>query len=258
MRKRILLLVLFGALAPVAASAQVVITEIMYDLAEGSDSGREWIEVFNAGAAPIDITAWRLREGGVNHKITAFAGGNSLAAGTYAVIADNATKFMADWPQFQGQLFDSAFSLSNSGELLVLRAGDRDIDAATYTRALGGDGTGDSLQRNAAGAAFEAGVPTPGASIPAGGLAKSVPKATPKQSASKDASEPIPPVIGAKEVISDSEGHVAAVGAALPQNHSLWWLAPLLLAGTASAGIVWARRLKKDEWDIIEEVEEKS
>ena len=48
------LLITVAALSPCAAFAQVVFTEVMYDLPSGSDSGREWVEVFNAGAAPVD------------------------------------------------------------------------------------------------------------------------------------------------------------------------------------------------------------
>ena len=40
---------------PLGAHAQVVITEVLYNL-EGADSGHEWIEVAHEGSAPIDLT----------------------------------------------------------------------------------------------------------------------------------------------------------------------------------------------------------
>ena len=49
------LAVLFGVLVilPVVSHAQVYINEIMYDL-PGTDSGREWIEIYNAGSDAVD------------------------------------------------------------------------------------------------------------------------------------------------------------------------------------------------------------
>jgi len=46
------ILFLLGSLAlPLSVSAQVVISEIMYDLPQdsGADGGREWVEVYNSG-----------------------------------------------------------------------------------------------------------------------------------------------------------------------------------------------------------------
>src|SRR4051812_46838445 len=97
-------------LTPCFAFAQVVITEIMYDLPTGSDSGREWIEIYNAGSESVKLTGWKLFENSTNHKISAVSGGDALLPSSYTVIADNAEKFKADWPQFSGQLFDSTFS----------------------------------------------------------------------------------------------------------------------------------------------------
>ncbi|MCR4281332.1 MAG: lamin tail domain-containing protein, partial [Candidatus Kaiserbacteria bacterium] len=50
-------------LLPFTASAQVVISEIMYDLETGSDSGREWVEVFNSGGSSVNLTDWKVSEG---------------------------------------------------------------------------------------------------------------------------------------------------------------------------------------------------
>ena len=152
---------------PVCVSAQVIISEIMYDV-EGSDANREWIEVFNAGAA-VNLTEWRLFEGDSNHVLTA-VGSETLAAGGYAVIADDLQKFREDWPSFSGRLFDSSFSLSNTGETLVLRCcsgGDLlDRDFISYSGDSGAAGDGKSLSRASVGtAAFSAAVPSPGGGV---------------------------------------------------------------------------------------------
>ncbi|MFZ2886224.1 MAG: lamin tail domain-containing protein [Minisyncoccia bacterium] len=254
---RVFLLVCLFALMPIGVRAQMVITEIMYDLAEGSDSGREWIEVRNTGSAPIELTAWRVFENGTNHKISASGGGNTIAAGAYAVVADNPAKFKADWLNFSGTLFDSAFSLSNDGETIALRVGESDVDSVAFTKSDGGDGSGDSLQRTGGGV-FDAGMPTPGVGIPLGGLQKSPPKVT--KSAKKDLPAPVEQkIIGEPAARSGEVEHrtqAAAAATTAPKQSMLWWLAPLFLATIGSAGFAAAQHFKKEEWEIIEEVDE--
>lgn len=155
-------LTLLIVLVPVSAHAVVSITEIMYD-PSGSDDGHEWVEVYNDGAS-FDLSEWKLFEGGSNHGITAYAGGSMLATGSYAVLADNPQKFLADWSNFSGQIFDTVFSggLNNSnGETLVVRNDSLvDIDTVTYGPTLGANGDGNSLQK--VGSSFTPLLPTPG------------------------------------------------------------------------------------------------
>ena len=132
---------------PIIVSAQVMITEIMYDL-EGTDTGREWIEVYNAGASSVDLADWKLFEANTNHRLTAQSASVIPAQG-FAIIADNIEKFLTDNPGFSGILFDSAFSLSNEGETLVLRDGSvSDVDTVSYTSSIGANGDGKSLQKS--------------------------------------------------------------------------------------------------------------
>ena len=74
-------------LIPLFASAQVMITEIMYDPTDAdAGSGGEWIEVRNTGAAAADLTQWIFFEAEVNHGIT--ADGNAIVPPDgYAVIS---------------------------------------------------------------------------------------------------------------------------------------------------------------------------
>ncbi len=144
---------------PLSLSAQIVITEVMYDL-DGSDAGREWIEVENAGTDPVDLSSWRLFEASTNHKINAVAT-PGLPAGHFAVIADDPAKFKTDNPDFTGLLFDSVFSLGNTGETLVLRDQNMaDIDSVAYSSSMGASGDGNSLQKTSSG--WISALPTPG------------------------------------------------------------------------------------------------
>ncbi|MBI5456439.1 lamin tail domain-containing protein [Candidatus Kaiserbacteria bacterium] len=174
---RIILAATTLVIVPVFSHAQVVISEVMYDLAEGSDGGREWIEVYNESGAAIDLSEWKLFENSTNHGLKALSG-SELAPGSYAIIADNPEKFKADYQSFTGLLFDSAFSLNNSGETLVLRCCGKDLadkNTSTYSSDLGGAGDGTSLSRS--GSSFVPTDPTPGA---APGTAKAAPESVPE------------------------------------------------------------------------------
>lgn len=150
---------LFATVMPGAAFASVQITEIMYDL-EGSDGGFEWIEITNTGTAPVDVGTWRLVEANTNHKLTLSKGaGSTLLPGASAVIADKTENFLSHWSD-AGLIFDSAFSLSNTGESLALKNGGDVVDQISYTEELGAKGDGGSLHRR--GNTFVAGMPNPG------------------------------------------------------------------------------------------------
>ena len=156
-RSLILLLILS---LPSTASAQISITEIMYDL-EGGDSGREWIEIYNSSSNSINLSDWKFFENDTNHGLTEVQGGSMFSSGSYAVIADNATTFKSDWGSYSGLLFDSSFSLSNTGELLSIRNAEGvDVDSVTYNSDWGAAGDGNSL--NANGSSWSPATPTPG------------------------------------------------------------------------------------------------
>ena len=104
-------------------AASIEITEVMYDV-EGTDSDREWIEVYNTTNAGIDFVQWNFVENDINHGISA-EDENMLPGRSYAVVADNPASFLQDFPDFSGIIFDSAFALSNSGEELALRTSQR-------------------------------------------------------------------------------------------------------------------------------------
>ncbi len=123
----------------------ISISEIMYDPA-GSDTGREWVEIFNDTSGDIDFTSWKFNEAGTNHGITAYSVDKIIRAGSYGVIADNPAKFLIDNPGYTGVLYDSSFSLSNSGELIVLKDNSLiAIDSINYSASIGGNDDGSTL-----------------------------------------------------------------------------------------------------------------
>ena len=146
-----------------AAASSLSITEIMYDL-EGSDSAREWIEIYNNSGSSIDLTKYKFFESGSAHNITHYQGSSDVANGEYVVIADNPTNFLNDNPNFpKSNLYDSSFSLANDvGENLAIKdANGNIVFEITYNVDLGANGDGKTLQQNNSGS-WTADLPTPG------------------------------------------------------------------------------------------------
>ena len=151
--------ILLITLIPASSYAQITFTEIMYDL-PGSDENREWVEIHNDGPV-YDLTNWKFFEGDTNHGLTNVAGESTFGTGDYAVIADDANQFLVDSPGFQGKLFDSSFSLSNTGETIAIKYPNGDIATEiTYSSSQGGAGDGNSLQYS--GSEWVAATSTPG------------------------------------------------------------------------------------------------
>jgi hypothetical protein len=125
----------------------IVFSEIYYN-PNGTDTKHEWIEIYNNGTAGVDVTKLRFEEAGIQHLLKNTST-NILNPISYAVISEDPEQFLSDYPSYAGPLFDSSFSLSNTGELLVLRLGkDGEIlDSVFYNNVWGGDGTGFSLEK---------------------------------------------------------------------------------------------------------------
>lgn len=144
------------------ANAQIMITEIMYD-PSGTDTKREWIEIFNQSSSTIDVSKIKLRESGVGHKLIASdVAKPGIDSGEYAVIVDNVESFLEDNKNFSGVIFDSTFSLSNEGEMLeIINVENTVFDSVVYDTSKGGGGNGNSLQRGVVHDWFGS-IPTPG------------------------------------------------------------------------------------------------
>ncbi len=163
-----ILLILFVLFAiptakAVATTGNIIINEITYN-PSGSDEGHEWIEVYNNDTVEIEVENWKFYENGINHGLTKIWGVTTLQPGGFAIIADNTSQFQSDYPSFSGNLYDSSFSLSNTGEALALKDKNGNImNSVTYSNSWGADGNGKSLQLVLATGSWCEGPPTPGA-----------------------------------------------------------------------------------------------
>lgn len=256
---------------PTMLSGELVITEIMYDV-PGADTGREWVEVFNTSSNPVKLTAWKLFENGTKHKIVAASGVDTLVPNTYAVIADNPAAFRADWPQFSGVLFDSVFSLGNSGDTIALYdASSTEISSVSYQSSWGAAGDGNSLNRVPGDTgAFSPHTPSPGAPISTSVIPPPAPKQTVAAPSLRTRTQTSKNPVHATTGTSNNAiiGDVAAQEDPTPSNDSApvsqtatpfllvsskwWWIGASALALLGAGAMFISRSKAKNEWEISE------
>jgi PKD repeat protein len=151
-----LVILIFVLLCPQiiqAGSSDLVISEIMYDL-DGSDSGREWIEVYNGGSENIEVltgsgaNAWRFFDGS-NHILNLANGTSTIAVSEYFIIASDAQNFLTEHPGFALAVFDTVMSLGNSSSTIALSfdGGQTQSISAGYDATWGASGNGKTLEK---------------------------------------------------------------------------------------------------------------
>ncbi|MEK0447993.1 MAG: hypothetical protein RL088_261 [Verrucomicrobiota bacterium] len=101
-------------LSTVAARAQVVINEILYDPADVTKQ-EEFIELHNPGGAAVDISGWRI-EDGVSFTMPA---GTTIPAGGFRVVAQNPAQFQSRYGF--APLGPWTGTLANSGNRITLK-----------------------------------------------------------------------------------------------------------------------------------------
>jgi len=114
--------------------ADIMINEIMFN-PTGSDNNHEWIEIYN-NWPEINLSDLKFNENNITHKTTLVQGNILMQNNTFAIIADDAEQFLIDYPQYNKTLFDSSFSLSNSGELLELQNATHTLYTVHYNGSL--------------------------------------------------------------------------------------------------------------------------
>lgn len=158
-------------------SGRLLVSEVLYD-PTGSEPDAEWIELYNAGSAAVDLSNYKVGDeetSGGGEGMFAFPAGARLEAGRFLVIANRADTFYATygfWPDFE--LVESSatvpnlvkysawstgsLNLANAGdELLLLDAADKLLDAVSWGNttwafdpAVPGVAAGHSIERRPA------------------------------------------------------------------------------------------------------------
>lgn len=120
--KKITIISLFIITAAYACSLNF--SEIMYN-PQGSDTGREWIELSNPECKDLD--EYLLFENNINHRINMFSAGTC----DYPIICDDCTLLLNEY-NVTSRLYESSFTLSNTGEFIALKLNDSIIDSINY------------------------------------------------------------------------------------------------------------------------------
>ena len=161
------LLMLF--LIPLVTFARIEINEIMYDLPKeiGADKDREWIELYNSGSSDVNLTGWKFDDGAPSkHGLNAppkngSRGSLTISAGEFIILSGKADTFIIDHPEYSGTVIDTVMSLNNTSEtILLLDENGNIVDSVSYTKDLGANSDGNSLQHVSG--EWVAGIPTPG------------------------------------------------------------------------------------------------
>lgn len=92
-------MVLLGASS---AAAQVIFSEIMYnplgtDVDATTGANREWVELFNAGSEPVDLSGWRFEDTQDGQVASPLPAGTILGPREALVLAGNAATFDSVW-----------------------------------------------------------------------------------------------------------------------------------------------------------------
>jgi hypothetical protein len=105
-----------AATTPSPTGARVVLSEVMYDPGAGAS---EWVELYNAGDAPVDLTGWILSDGAARDVLPAAI----IGPRAFVVVAAS-DSFLSMYPEFSGQLAvlggRIGNALGNDGDSLTL------------------------------------------------------------------------------------------------------------------------------------------
>ncbi|HAH50126.1 MAG TPA: hypothetical protein DCL80_02225, partial [Balneola sp.] len=96
----------------------ILFTEIFYDT-PGTDSNEEWIELYNAGNATIDLGGYTITDNNGTGSSYTFPGGTTILPQSFLTVASNSAGFNAIYG-FEADIYGSIPALNNSGEALLL------------------------------------------------------------------------------------------------------------------------------------------
>lgn len=132
----------------------LLISEVMVNPSGANEEGREWVEIYNPTARPINLDGMKIGDaavqGSAGEGMYAFPQGAVIAPGRAIVVAQNAAAFFTDWgrnPDFELSNYSAAvpdmlpytawaggtMNLSNGGdEVVLLRNDDTILDTVTW------------------------------------------------------------------------------------------------------------------------------
>ncbi|MFA5165736.1 MAG: lamin tail domain-containing protein [Candidatus Paceibacterota bacterium] len=128
-------------------SCELKINEVMYNFS-GSDTGKEWIEIYNNSNFACNLTEYKIAVNENNHKIVLASSSSEIAPNGYAILSPDPLTFKAAFASGSdsGIILKSALSLPNNGTTIYLKKDEIVIDSFSYASSSGANGNGNSLQ----------------------------------------------------------------------------------------------------------------
>lgn len=136
---------------PPSAPTKILISEVLFD-ADGSDDGKEFIELYNPNDQSIDLSAWSIQHQSASGSLTKknFEAGNSIAAKSFFLIWLGSDP-RADLAWASGSLNNTSATIYLvDNQSLISTTSPVSMDAVNYDTAnLSGFVAGQSLERKA-------------------------------------------------------------------------------------------------------------
>lgn len=127
----------------------LVINEINYKSSVSKPTS-DWVEIYNPGDLPVDMTGWVFKDGDNKHKFT-FPNHYELPANGYVVIAEDLSVFQTSCPEVTNVVGSAGFGLSASGEYVRIYDNlGQLVDSVNYSNVapwpINASGTGATLE----------------------------------------------------------------------------------------------------------------
>ena len=141
--------VLFMIISVSEIRSQVFINEIMYGPVSPN---KEWYELYNSGAVPVNIQNWKWRDAATSNPIrTITTSSVEIPANSFVLVCEDTANVRTVFPGISGILVQSVGwnALNNSGNenLVVYNSTGSTVDSLTYTNSWGGSSGGYSLEK---------------------------------------------------------------------------------------------------------------
>ncbi len=132
---------------PFFVIADIRITEIMYNaLGSGSSEVQDFVELQNTGDVSLDLSSFKFSDGS-DHSISSFESSSTLIPPQgIAILVSNPSKFLLEWPNFNGTLLDSSVAFTTTDIASIKNEGGEALDSVSFNSDMGANNDGNSLQ----------------------------------------------------------------------------------------------------------------
>jgi hypothetical protein len=126
-----------------AFGSEIVLTTTLQPARPFTEPGEQWVELFNRGSSPVDLSGWRL-DGAIDFR---FGHGPIVPPGGFVVVARHAADLRQKWPEVASLIVgDFSGRLRGYDRFLVRDAAGNPVSQARVFEGGWSDGGGSSLE----------------------------------------------------------------------------------------------------------------